>query len=78
VENLVGLLALARATEPHCPKCKGKPVADQHELTENEIGNLSARAAQQVRAKHGLAYECGICSAIYSYRHGFSTFICYG
>jgi len=69
---------LARTDEPHCPKCKGKPLADQHELTENEIGNLSGHAAQQVRAKGGLAYECGICSAIYSYRHGFSTFICYG
>jgi hypothetical protein len=74
----VGLLALARATTPHCPKCKGKPIADQHELNENDIGNLSGHAAQHVRAKRGLAYECGICSAIYSYRHGFSTFICYG
>jgi predicted Zn-dependent peptidase len=74
----MGYQALIRANEPHCPKCRGKPVADQHALTENEINNLSARAAQQVRAKRGLAYECGICSAIYSYRHGFSTFICYG
>ena len=73
----MGLLALARTTEPHCPKCKGKPIADQHELTEAEIGNLSGHAAQKVRAKGGRAFECGICSAIYSYRHGFSTFICY-
>lgn len=56
----MGLLALARATDPHCPKCKGKPTADQHELTENEIGNLSGHAANQVRAKAGLAFECGI------------------
>ena len=74
----MGLLALARAIKPHCPKCKGKPIADQHELTETEIGNLSGHAAQLVRARQGLSYECGICSAIYSYRHGFSTFICYG
>jgi hypothetical protein len=74
----VGLLALARTTEPHCPKCKNKPIIDQHELTENEIGNLSVHAVDQVRAKGGRAFECGICSAIYSYRHGFSTFICYG
>ncbi|HMI97290.1 MAG TPA: hypothetical protein VK479_12310 [Micropepsaceae bacterium] len=74
----MGLLALARTIEPHCPKCKIKPILDQHELTENEIGNLSGHAAEQVRAKGGRTYECGICSAIYSYRHGFSTFICYG
>ena len=74
----MGLLTLARAAEPHCPKCKDKPIADQHELTEHEIGNLSAHAANQVRAKGGLAFECGTCSAIYSYRQGFSTFLCYG
>jgi hypothetical protein len=74
----VGLLALARTTEPHCPKCKSKPIADQHELTEEEIGNLSGQAAQQVHAKGGRAFDCGFCSAIYSYRNGFSTFICYG
>jgi len=74
----VGLLALARSSESHCPKCKTKPIADQHELTEAEIGNLSGPAAQKVRAKGGRAFECGVCSAIYSYRHGFSTFICYG
>ena len=74
----MGLLMLARTIEPHCPKCKSKPLTDQHELSETEIGNLSVHAAQQVRAKSGLAYECGICSAIYSFRHGFSSFICYG
>ena len=74
----MGLLALARTNEPHCPKRKSKPIADQHELTEEEIGNLPERAAQKVRAKGGRAFKCSICSAIYSYRHGFSTFICYG
>ena len=74
----MGLLALARSTESHCPKCKGKPIADQHELSEEQIGNLPGRAVQQVRANGGRAFKCDICWAIYSYRHGFSTFVCYG
>jgi ribosomal protein L34E len=73
----VGLLSLTRSDEPHCPKCKDKPVSGQHKLTRGDLEKLTGRAARVVRATGGLTCQCGFCSALYVYRDGFSTFLCY-
>jgi hypothetical protein len=73
----VGLLSLSRSDAPHCPKCKGKPVLGQHELTDTDRDTLTGRAARFVSGVDGLVCQCGMCGALYIYRAGFSTFLCY-
>jgi hypothetical protein len=73
----VGLLSLSRSDAPHCPKCKGKPVFGQTKLFGAERNELTGRAAKLVSGVDGVVCQCGTCRALYVYRDGFSTFLCY-
>jgi hypothetical protein len=61
--------------KPHCPKCKGKPRQGQRKLAETERDSLTGAEWNAVSARFGTAFVCKQCSAIYSHRDGFSTYI---
>jgi len=62
-------------TEPHCPKCRGKPTQGQRKLTEIERDKLTGAAFTAVSARFNSAFVCKFCGAIYAYYGGFSTFL---
>lgn len=49
----------------------------QHKLTNMDRDKLTGRAAKRTRAVHDAVCQCGACYALYVYRDGFSTFLCY-
>ena len=63
------------STEPHCPKCRGKPTQGQRKLTEMERDKLTGTAFATVSARFDDAFVCKFCGAIYAFDDGFSTFL---
>jgi hypothetical protein len=52
-------------------------VLGQHKLTNTDREKLTGRAARRTRYVYGVVCQCGACDALYIYRDGFSTFLCY-
>jgi len=62
-------------TEPHCPKCQGKPTQGQRKLTEIERDKLTGATFAAASARFDSAFVCKFCGAIYAHQDGFSTFL---